>query len=98
MFKEWFNLLIEESNINARLDDTFTPVVEQDGYDTEFSSLSGGERTSLALAYRLSLNKVINDLITGIKMKDLIILDEPYASGIPDELAVKVFAAEDEPR
>jgi exonuclease SbcC len=39
--------------------------------------MSGGERTSLALAYRLSLNKVINDLIETIKIKDLIILDEP---------------------
>jgi DNA repair protein SbcC/Rad50 len=77
LFKEWFNLLIEDENLNARLDDSFTPIVEQDGYDTEFSSLSGGERTSLALAYRLSLNKVINDLITNIKMSDLLILDEP---------------------
>jgi len=77
LFKEWFNLLIEEEGLNSRLDDSFTPIVEQDGYDTEFINLSGGERTSLALAYRLSLNKVINDLISNIKMRDLIILDEP---------------------
>jgi len=77
LFREWFNLLIEDESLNARLDDSFTPIIEQNGYDTEFHSLSGGERTSLALAYRLSLNKVINDLITTIKMNDLIILDEP---------------------
>jgi len=77
LFKEWFNLLIEDEVLNAKLDDSFTPVIEQDGYDIEFTNLSGGEKTSLALAYRLSLNKVINDLITTIKMSDLIILDEP---------------------
>jgi DNA repair protein SbcC/Rad50 len=77
LFKEWFNLLIEDDTITARLDDSFTPIIEQDGYDTEYINLSGGEKTSLALAYRLSLNKVINDLITTIKMNDLIILDEP---------------------
>jgi exonuclease SbcC len=40
-------------------------------------NLSGGEKTSVALAYRLALNKVINDLINNIKTKDIIILDEP---------------------
>ncbi|TKJ17715.1 hypothetical protein CEE44_04245 [Candidatus Woesearchaeota archaeon B3_Woes] len=77
LFKDWFNLLIEDEILNARLDDSFTPLIDQDGHDVDFNSLSGGERTSLALAYRLGLNKVINDLITNIKMKDLIILDEP---------------------
>lgn len=77
LFREWFNLLIEDETLQARLDDSFTPIVQQDGYDTEFANLSGGERTSLALAYRLSLNRVINDLITSIKIRDLIILDEP---------------------
>jgi len=41
------------------------------------SGLSGGERTSCALAYRLALNKVINDVIDTIRTKDIIILDEP---------------------
>ena len=77
LFQDWFNLLIEDEGLNARLDDSFTPLIEQDGYDVDFNNLSGGERTSLALAYRLGLNKVINDLITNIKMKDIIILDEP---------------------
>ena len=40
-------------------------------------NLSGGEKTSISLAYRLALNKVINDCIENIKTKDLLILDEP---------------------
>ena len=77
LFKSWFNILIEDETISVRLDDEFTPVIEQNGYETAFENLSGGERTSVALSYRLALNKVINDIVSGIKTKDIIILDEP---------------------
>ena len=77
LFKQWFGVLVEDELMTARLDETFTPVVEQNGFETEVDNLSGGERTACALAYRLALNKVINDLISTIKTKDLIILDEP---------------------
>ncbi|MFH1506249.1 MAG: AAA family ATPase [archaeon] len=76
-FVEWFNILMEEGTLNVRLDEDFTPIIEQNGYDTYIENLSGGEKTSLALAYRLALNKVINDFISTIKTNDLIILDEP---------------------
>ena len=75
LLKDWFNILIDD--IDIELDDQFSPVVTLDGYETEIESLSGGEKTSVALAYRLALNKVINDLIQNIQTKDLIILDEP---------------------
>lgn len=77
LFREWFNILIEDENLQVRLDDQFTPVVMQNGYDTAIENLSGGEKTSIALSYRLALNKVINDLISTIKTSDIIILDEP---------------------
>lgn len=77
LFKQWFNVLMEDETINARLDERFTPVIEQNGYEIVIDHLSGGERTAAALAYRLALNKVINDLMGTIKTKDLIILDEP---------------------
>ncbi|MEM2121066.1 MAG: SMC family ATPase [Candidatus Woesearchaeota archaeon] len=77
LFKEWFNMLMGDETITARLDEDFTPIVEQNNYEIEIESLSGGEKTSLALAYRLALNKVINDITHGIKTKDIIILDEP---------------------
>jgi len=77
LFQNWFNTLVEEEALNVRLDDEFTPVIEQNGYETALENLSGGEKTSVALAYRLSLNRVINDFIGQIKTKDLIILDEP---------------------
>jgi len=77
LFQEWFDILIEDELITAKLDDEFTPEVQQNGYDIELDNLSGGEKTALSLAYRLALNKVINDITTEVKTKDLIILDEP---------------------
>ncbi|MCB9359049.1 SMC family ATPase [Candidatus Woesearchaeota archaeon] len=77
LFQEWFDILIEDELITARLDDEFSPIVQQNGYDIEVENMSGGEKTALALAYRLALNKVINDITTEINTKDLLILDEP---------------------
>ena len=77
LFKGWFNILIEEEELTVRLSEEFKPIVEQNGYETDITNLSGGEKTALALAYRLSLNKVINDVVGEIKTKDIIILDEP---------------------
>jgi len=89
LFQEWFSMLIDDDNISARIDDTFTPVIEQNGYEILFNNLSGGEKTSAALAYRLALNRVINDVIHDIKTKDLLILDEP-TDGFSSEQLDKV--------
>ena len=77
LFRKWFEMLIDEEALSARVDATFTPIVEQSGFETEFGHLSGGEKTSVALAYRLALNHMINSLADNIKTKDLLILDEP---------------------
>ena len=76
-FMKWFSMLIEDETINVRLKDDFSPVIEQNGYETTIINLSGGEKTSVALAYRLALNKVVNNLVSGVKTKDILILDEP---------------------
>ncbi len=75
-FTSWFATLMGDS-MTARLDEDFTPVIEQNGYETEIADLSGGEKTAVALSYRLALNKVVNDFISTIATKDFIILDEP---------------------
>ena len=89
LFQEWFGILMEDETMSARLDDEFSPVIEQNGYETSIQNLSGGERTGCALAYRLALNRVINNLVTGIKTSDLIILDEP-TDGFSSEQLEKV--------
>jgi exonuclease SbcC len=89
LFQEWFSILIDDENVNSKLDDSFTPLIEQNGYEVNFDNLSGGEKTSAALAYRLALNRVINDVIHEIKTKDLLILDEP-TDGFSSEQLDKV--------
>jgi exonuclease SbcC len=76
LFQEWFSILVSE-NFNAKLDDNFTPIIEQHDYEIDYAYLSGGERTAVALAYRLSLNQVINSFLSKIKTRNLVILDEP---------------------
>ncbi len=76
LFNEWFSILVSD-NFSARLDETFSPVIEQQDYELDYSFLSGGERTAIALAYRLALNQTINSIMSKIKTRDIIILDEP---------------------
>ncbi len=89
LFQEWFSIIIDYEALQARIDDSFYPVVKIGGYDVPYSMLSGGEKTSAALAYRLALNKVINDVVHTIKTKDLLIIDEP-TDGFSSEQMDKV--------
>jgi len=76
LFNQWFNMLVPES-FEAQLDENFTPIIIQSGVEMDYSFLSGGERTAVALAYRLALNQTINSLMSQIKTKDIVNLDEP---------------------
>ncbi|HLP79579.1 MAG TPA: SMC family ATPase [Acidobacteriota bacterium] len=77
LLDEWFQILLEDNTLSIRLDESFAPIITQNGYEVNVSSLSGGEQTSVALAYRLALNRVISHVITSINTKGVIILDEP---------------------
>jgi DNA repair protein SbcC/Rad50 len=75
LFQKWFNLLVDSPDIIVELDQCFAPVVHQNGHMMEVNTLSGGEKTAVAMAYRLALNEVIKRLAN---MDDnLLILDEP---------------------
>jgi exonuclease SbcC len=76
LFSQWFSMLVPD-NFNVRLSDDFSPIIEYSDYEMDYAHLSGGERTAIALAYRLALNQVINSVMSKIKTRDLIILDEP---------------------
>jgi exonuclease SbcC len=87
-FQKWFGLLIEDPGKDARIDEEFTPIIEQDGYEQDIYYLSGGERTSVALAYRLALNTIVQKVSAGMK-SNLLILDEP-TDGLSKEQLFKV--------
>lgn len=76
LFSEWFSLLVTDS-LNVELNEDFTPIIYNQDYEIDYEFLSGGERTAIALAYRLALNQMINSVFSEIKTKDIIILDEP---------------------
>ena len=87
LFQKWFYLLIEAGDIDIEIDEFFTPVVNQSGYRLEVDSLSGGEKTSIALAYRLALNEIIRRMI--MFDDNLLILDEP-TDGFSKEQLVQI--------
>lgn len=76
LFSKWFGMLVSDA-LSVKLDENFSPIIQQQDYELEYEYLSGGERTAVALAYRLALNQVINSLLSKIKTRGLIILDEP---------------------
>lgn len=76
-FRKWFEILMDSEEITVQLDSQFTPLVSINGYDAEYQHLSGGEKTAIALSYRIALNEILHRTYSGIKTRDLIILDEP---------------------
>jgi exonuclease SbcC len=75
-YRRWYSILIEDPTKESRIDENFTPIIEQDGYEQEVDFLSGGEKTSIALAYRLTLNSLMRKETQSMK-SNLLILDEP---------------------
>ncbi len=93
-FQKWFSMLVEDAGKEARIDEEFTPIVHQNGYEQDIYYLSGGEKTSVALAYRLALNTIVQRISTGMH-SNLLILDEP-TDGFSKEQLAKVREVLDE--
>lgn len=76
LFQKWLGHLLEAGDVAVRVDENFTPLIEQEGYEMDVESLSGGEKTSVALAYRLALNVMVKTVCEAMQ-SNLLILDEP---------------------
>ena len=87
-YRKWFKLLIDDSSKDSRVDENFTPILEQDGFEQDFYNLSGGEKTSISFAYRLTLNEMMRKNTESLK-SNLLILDEP-TDGFSDTQLRKV--------
>lgn len=79
-----FSRLIEDPALLARCDAAFTPEVELEGESTPAEALSGGERTALALAYRLAMGAMVRG--SGRLKLDTLILDEPTDGFSPEQV------------
>lgn len=75
-FQSYFGRLMEGAPVEVEIDPEFTPAVMQGPNELPLQALSGGERTSIALAYRLALNMLVSRA-AGMESPDLLILDEP---------------------
>ena len=75
-FQKWFQILVDDPDLRVRVREDFSPVIEREGYEQDYGQLSGGERTSVALAYRLALNTTVQEAALG-QEPNLLILDEP---------------------
>jgi DNA repair protein SbcC/Rad50 len=83
-FARYFAALIDDPGLVARTDVAFTPAVAIEGEWTPAEALSGGERTSLALAFRLALAQVVRSL--GNLRLETILLDEPTDGFSPEQV------------
>ena len=75
-YRDWYRILVEDPTKDSYIDEDFTPKVSQDGYEQSVEHLSGGEKTSVSLAYRITLNSLIRKETDSLK-SNLLILDEP---------------------
>ena len=83
-FRRYFAALMGDPDLVAVTDATFSPSAEIRGVATPAEALSGGERTSLALAYRLALSRVVRAL--GHLRLDTLLLDEPTDGFSPEQV------------
>jgi len=88
IFNKWFHMLAGQS-FEVQLDENFTPLIMSQDTEMDYQFLSGGERTAVALAYRLALNQTINSLMSQIRTKDIVILDEP-TEGFSEAQIIKI--------
>ena len=83
-FARYFASLLDDPGLVARTDPAFTPLVMIEGEWTPAEALSGGERTGLALAFRLALAQVVRSM--GSLHLDTILLDEPTDGFSPEQV------------
>ncbi|MEM2272998.1 MAG: AAA family ATPase [Candidatus Bathyarchaeia archaeon] len=70
----------EKSPFLVKIDENYTPLIEGErGYERGAQNLSGGERTFLAIAYRLGIGQLIMHLKSGRSLS-ILLLDEPTES------------------
>lgn len=90
-YRNWYKQLVVDDTKDSVIDEEFAPVVHQDGYKQSLEYLSGGEKASVALSYRLALNFVMRQETSSLK-SNLLILDEPTDGFSRDQLVnVKDF-------
>lgn len=83
-FSRFYSLLVEDELMSATVDAEFRPFVVMGGASIPATALSGGERTALALAYRLALRQTV---VGAHRLRlETLILDEPTEGFSADQV------------
>ena len=75
LYGDFYSMLLDDPTKESSIDADFTPVVTESGHEQSVDNLSGGEKTSIALAYRLTLAKMVRE-DSGMD-GGVLVLDEP---------------------
>ena len=81
----------EGAGMVVEIGQDYTPVIKVGGRERSVAHLSGGERTLLALAYRIGMGHLIMQYRTGHGL-DLLLLDEPTESLGREDLSIDRLA------
>ncbi len=85
-FVKWFRQLRKDSEYSVSIGKDYEPIIyDYEGKEVSLRNLSGGEKTSVALAYRLALSSVASELL-GMQTLGLFILDEPTTGLDSDDI------------
>ncbi|RLI31726.1 hypothetical protein DRO51_03395, partial [Candidatus Bathyarchaeota archaeon] len=81
-----------ERSFYVEIDDEYTPIlIDESGFKRNVNQISGGERTWLALAYRVGLGRLIMEAKTGQSF-ELLILDEPTEALGTEDRSIEALA------
>ncbi len=83
LFKSRFEELRNESDYSIDIDNNYNVVISSGNEEMDARTLSGGEKTSVAIAYRLALSSLAA-ILGGVGKNELIVMDEP-TSGLDKE-------------
>ncbi len=83
LFKTRFQELRNEIDYDIDIDNNYNVVITAGNEKMDARSLSGGEKTSVAIAYRLALSSLAS-ILGGVGKNEIIIMDEP-TSGLDKE-------------
>ena len=83
LFKARFEELRNENDYLLDIDNNYNVIINAGNEETDARALSGGEKTSVAIAYRLALSSLAS-ILGGVGKNELILMDEP-TSGLDKE-------------
>jgi len=75
-FQRKFEDIRKDDNYSVEINNNYEPLAYAGNEETSINALSGGEKTSVALAYRLALSEIAAS-VSSVDHNEVLLLDEP---------------------